>query len=146
VYFDGPISALSVEDRTASYAWEEWDASANLNPLWHSDVTIGPCKVWRNKYAVMIDMCLRRDRDTSGTYPENMWDFVIANGVLPVGWRPGFDLWSTVYSVEQRRTGSMFEIRVTNSGSVQVNMLGSTTDWQEHTRVPVCITYPRSDA
>jgi hypothetical protein len=138
VWFDNNITANQITDRTG-HDWEEWDAEANLAANWYSDGTLGPCKVWRNRYDVLINLSLRR---VDGTFVENAWVDVCT---LPVGWRPGADLWDSRMATEGFGSSSLFQIQVLTSGLVRVYMLGNTLDWQGQTTTIVVFTYPRSD-
>ena len=146
VWFNDNISALAVEDRSNPYAWEVWDAAANLAPNWTprtSRATCSrPCKVWRNRYTVVVDA--RPETRTPGT-SEDAWNNVINPGSLPVGWRPQFDLWDVKQGTEEpTRPGRLFEIRVTNTGNIQVQMKGLTLYWQDETVIPIHFQYPRA--
>jgi hypothetical protein len=70
---------------------------------------------------------------------------VLTPGAIPAGWRPQFDLWQTAQGVETDETGSTFESRVTNTGSVQVQMKGASLDWQDDTRIAFPYAWPRSN-
>jgi len=145
VHFDGAISAQSVTDRSA-YTWEVIDLTPSLAPNWdsadfQSGAFPGMIAAYRNRYSVSLMMAVHR---VPGTWVEDTWLDVLNPGSLPVGYRPGFDLWDTRMSVETDESGSLFEIRVTNTGSVQVNMKGFTLDWQDDTRIPIQFGYPRS--
>jgi hypothetical protein len=135
VNFTNDVSANVVEDRTA-YTWEPWTPSLAAN--W----TLAKGGVWRNRYSVVISLALYSNQ--TGIV-ENTWRDVITPGSLPAGWRPQFDLWDSRMSVRDNGwSGSLFEIRVTNTGSIQVRMLGATLDWETDTQVPVTFSFPRS--
>lgn len=146
VYIEGGLSALTVTERTNPYTWEVYDLAPSYAPNWgHGDfqngMFPGPHHVYRNRYSVVLALSAHI---APGNWQENVWMDVLNPGSLPVGYRPGFDLWDTRMSVETDESGSLFEIRVTNTGSVQVNMKGWTLDWQDDTRIPINFGYPRS--
>jgi len=134
VLFDSGISAASVVDRTVDYTWEQLDVDLLLNAGWYSDLTIGPCKAWRNRYGVVLNLCLRKDV----LYTVDWFDVV----TLPVEWRSSYDLWDSWMSVETLGSSALFDLRL-RAGVLSVKESAGTLDWQIHTRIPVYFNYPR---
>jgi len=136
VWFNNDITAASVEDRTA-YDWEEWPAGLNLTADWGQGGSVGPCKVWRNRYAVLMNLDLRR----SGSRPFHEWLTVFANP-LPVGWRPPVVLWDTFHAVEVNWQGPLMQARLQPDGQLSLWAHGSWA-WQVNSKIPIYFCYPR---
>ena len=143
VWFNNDITAASVEDRTA-YEWEEWNAALHLNPEWSQGDSIGPTKVWRNRYAVLVNMDIRRqdsDIDLGTEFPFHTWLDVLADPI-PVGWRPPTVLWDTFHAVELTWQAPLFQIRLRADGQISVWAHGEWK-WQRNSKIPIYFCYPR---
>jgi hypothetical protein len=138
VWFENDITANSVESRV-DYAWEEWDVAANLFGNFHSDLTIGPCKAWRNAYMVLVNLCI-------GSNPEIAQEVWLDIATLPTGWRPAFEMWSTGPSVDVQSDSITTEHRIRADGMIQLRGKAlNSPDPQITTRFSLYYCYPRSD-
>lgn len=143
VWFNNDISAPTVDNR--DYEWEEWNAGLNLRPEWSQGDGVGPCKAWRTRYAVLLNMDIRQQSDASGgifpPFTFHEWLDVFSNP-LPVGWRPATMLWDTFHSVEYTWQGPIFQARLQPDGQLRIWAHGSW-NWQRNTKIPIYFCFPR---
>lgn len=146
VNVSGALSAGSVEDRSFDrhLEWETWDVTAHWNTDWNdgdfqSGTFPGGAAVYRNAFMVCVNIAAHRENGG----PESQWVDVIVPGSLPVGWRPVYDLWMSVQCTETDEASATMDVRVTNTGSIQVYSMEFGLDWDNDTRIPINFAYPR---
>jgi len=139
VMFDGNISAEHITDRGGSgYVWEEQDIAGLLVYNWHSDLAIGPCRAWRNRYMVLVNLCLGCDPEPS----QEVWHDVAQ---LPPGWQPGGVLWTAAPSIDVQSDGPTTENQITAGGMIKLRVKAlNSPDPQRTTRYCIYHCYPRS--
>ena len=113
--FDDNVSAEVVTDPSAGQylAWEQLDVDSMLLGNFISDFTIGPCKAWRNRYQVLVNLCVRSN-------PEIVQEVWLDVAQLPAGWVPPFEMWHAQPSVDGVSDSVTTENRITASGMCQM--------------------------
>jgi hypothetical protein len=144
VYLTGALSAQSVNDPSYDQYldWEEVDMGALLidgsGGHFVADLAIGPCRAWRNRYCILVNMCFR----SSPEIAQEVWLNVAQ---LPPGWEPPGELWDARPSIDVLSDGPTTENRITASGMVQLRgKSGLSPDPQSTTAFCVYQFYGRS--
>jgi hypothetical protein len=120
-------------------AWEQLDVDTLLVYNWHSDLTIGPCKAWRNRYMVLVNLAMGCNPEPS----QEVWHDVAQ---LPPGWAPLGELWDARPSVDVNSDGPTCEDRITATGMIQlrVKALNSPDPQPLTTRYCIYFCFPRA--